>query len=139
MAEAKTNEEKLKQLEKEEVKLQAELAALRKERDQHRAAFVKELVAEAGALAGELFEDLFRGAWAQKLQKLRDLSGEILRLDPQSHSKLTGVDMYGLGENDGVRFYGKFCFVPLTNNKAFTDILSRCEKHPENPYLSKAK
>lgn len=137
MADKESAKRVLEEVEAEEAKIKSKLAKLADEKKRHQAAYVKELVAEAGALAEDIFGDLFKGAWSQKYNRLRELSGEILKLDPQSHNRLTSNgDLYGLEEGgDGIRFYSKFVFVPLTNSKPLTDILNRCEKHPDNPYL----
>ena len=138
MADTKSSAKRgLEEAEAEEAKIKSKLAKLADEKKRHQAAYVRELVEEAGALAEDIFGDLFKGAWSEKYARLRELSGEILKLDPQSHNRLTANgDLYGL-EGDGVRFFGKFAFVALVNHKPLNDLISRSEKNPDNPFIKK--
>ena len=119
-------------LREKENRLKDELAALGKEREQHKQARLRELTQEAGALTDKVFKSIFSGQVSKDIEALRQLSEEIISLDGRAFQRLTG-DGYG-AESPAVGFYGKFVFEALCNGRTLGDILPKAWGHSENIY-----
>ena len=123
----------LEALREKENRLKDELAALGKEREQHKQARLKELVVEAGSVCDRVFQSLHTGAIAKDVDALRQLAQEIQQHDGGRAYQTLIDDAYG-AKSPSVNFFGKFVYEPLNNGRGLADILPKCWGHGDNPY-----